>query len=136
MKKIVVLLIVLFTVSCSVGSDDYLDISEELLPIESVTLPDQFVLNQIHTIGVTWVRPTTCHALKDIYYQPNDNERTVAVIASVFNSNNNCEEIATEIETTFNFKPTQTGLYIFKFWQGTDANNEDEYLEIEITVFE
>ena len=135
MKKILVLLLTLVVFSCSTSNDDSLTF-QELLPVDNVILPTEFQLNETYEIDLTYIRPTTCHAFNDIYYLKHDNERTVAIISTYFGSNGDCTELTTELEATFEFKATQTGSYIFKFWQGENENGEDEYLTIEVPVVE
>lgn len=131
MRKILFVLLTFTLYSCSV-SDDWLDTYFEIVPVESAILPEEFVLGEIHLIELTYLRPSTCHAYNNIYYVTDSNERTVAVVTKVFDRNN-CEEISTELEASFNFKPTELGSYIFKFWQGT-IDDEDLYLIIEVPV--
>ncbi|MGB1307368.1 MAG: hypothetical protein ACPG6B_00555 [Oceanihabitans sp.] len=136
MKKIGILLIAIFALSCNLGSDDTSNIRQELLPIDVAVVPDEFVLNHTYVIDLAYIRPTTCHAFKDIYYMAEDNQRTIAIVANVFNSSSGCDEIATVVETSFNFIATQTGTYVFKFWKGLDENGEDQYSIYEIPVIE
>jgi len=133
MKKIFIYFLVLFTFSCSLDSD-YEETFAEIVPVESVIMPTEFVLNEVYEISLTYLRPTTCHAFNDIYFVSESNERTVAVITTVFTSNYPCEDLYTELEASFNFKPINTGSYIFNFWQGEDDNGEDQYLIIEVPV--
>ncbi|WP_055436290.1 hypothetical protein [Lacinutrix algicola] len=135
MKKILILLIGFATFSCSV-SDDSLVTYQDPMPIETAVLPDAFVLDEIYEINLTYLRPTTCHAFNDIIYKKHNNERTVVIIGTVFQSNGNCTDLGTELEASFNFKATEEGSYIFKFWQGKDDNEEDIYLTIEVPVLE
>lgn len=134
MKKLIALILALFLfASCSINDDDP-NYSFEILPIESVDIPDEFVLGETYPITVSYFRPSTCHAFKEFYYLKENNERTVAAINYVF-ENNGCETLTGElIEATFNFIVTSNGSYIFKFWQGEDNNGEDQYLAIEVPV--
>jgi len=132
MKKILFILFAFILYSCSI-SDDGVNTHFEILPVESAILPDVFVLGEIHPIELTYIRPSTCHAYNNIYYVADANERTVAIVTQVFDSNNNCEEIATELEVSFNFRATELGSYIFKFWQGT-VDDEDVYMIVEVPV--
>lgn len=134
MKKILAILLLVSILSCSV-SDDSLRSHTEILPIESVNMPDEFLVNHSHPIELLYYLPSSCHAFNDIYYTINENERTVAIVSRVFETNG-CEEIITEIETSFNFRPTELGTYIFKFWQGEDVNGDDQYYIVEIEVVE
>lgn len=136
MKKIIIYLILITaTFSCSVSSDDSLLNSQELLPIENVTIPEMFALGETYEIIVSYLRPTACHAFNDIYYVKYNNERTVAVISTVFNNNGNCTDLEDEeLEASFNFTATEFGSYVFKFWKGLDNNGQDTYLVIEVPV--
>jgi len=133
MKKIFACLFVLITFSCSVNND-YEETYTEIVPVESVMMPTEFVLNEVYEISLTYLRPTTCHAFSDIYFVSESNERTVAIITTVFISNSPCEDLFTELQASFDFKPTNTGSYIFNFWQGKDDNGDDQYLVIEVPV--
>jgi len=133
MKKLLVLCLALIFASCSVD-DDSTNYSFEVLPVESVDIPDEFTLGEVYPITVSYFKPSTCHAFREFYYLKENNERTVAPIDYVFEKNN-CQDLNDElIEETFNFIVTSNGSYIFKFWQGEDANGEDQYLTIEVPV--
>lgn len=134
MKRLVVfcLTLMLFA-SCSVD-DDSTSFSFEVLPVESVDIPDEFELGETYPITVSYLRPSTCHGFKEFYYLKENNERTVAPITYVFD-NNDCETLEDNlVEATFNFIVTSNGSYIFKFWQGEDTDGETQYLIIEVPV--
>ncbi|MCX7551381.1 hypothetical protein [Xanthomarina sp. F2636L] len=130
MKKFVAYyLLVSFIFSCSTSDDSAQDVYYEILPVESAIVPDQFHLGDTYEITLTYIRPSTCYAFNNIYFVQEANERTVAVVAYVVSGNNNCETLNEEMETSFNLKATQSGSYIFKFWQG--GNN---YMVVEVPV--
>ena len=134
MKRLVVfcLTLMLFA-SCSVD-DDSTSFSFEVLPVESVDIPDEFELGETYPITVSYLRPSTCHGFKEFYYLKENNERTVAPITYVFD-NNDCETLEDNlVEATFNFIVTSNGSYIFKFWQGEETDGETQYLIIEVPV--
>lgn len=134
MKRLVVfcLTLMLFA-SCSVD-DDSTSFSFEVLPVESVDIPDEFELGETYPITVSYLRPSTCHGFKEFYYLKENNERTVAPITYVFD-NDDCETLEDNlVEATFNFIVTSNGSYIFKFWQGEDTDGETQYLIIEVPV--
>ncbi|MDU8884603.1 hypothetical protein RXV94_00425 [Yeosuana sp. MJ-SS3] len=138
MKKLVFLcLISILAVSCSVGDNDSgNNYYFEFLPIETADVPDTMVLNETYQINVTYYRPTICHSFNDFYFQKNGNERTVAVINRVIESDN-CEDLADDlVEVSFNFVCLYSGSYVFKFWQGLDDNDNDLYYEVEVPVVE
>lgn len=138
MKKFIFLcLISVFAVSCSVSDNDSgINYYFEFLPIETADVPDTMVLNETYQINVTYYRPSTCHSFNDFYFQKNGNERTVAVINRVIESDN-CEDLADDlVEVSFNFVCLYSGSYVFKFWQGLDDNDNDLYYEVEVPVVE
>jgi hypothetical protein len=135
MKKLLVICITLILASCSVD-DDSVDYSFDILPVESVDIPEEFTLGETYPITVSYFKPSSCHTFKEFYYLKNNNERTVAPINYIFEEDN-CESLEDElVENTFNFVVTGNGSYIFKFWQGEDADGEDLYLIIEVPVVE
>jgi len=136
MKRLFVLcLTVMFLVSCSLD-DDNINYSFEILPVESVDIPDEFQLGETYPITVSYYRPSTCHSFKEFYYLKENNQRTVAPINYVFEQDD-CETLEDElVEVTFNFIVESNGSYIFKFWQGEDTDGEDEHLTFEIPVIE
>lgn len=136
MKRLIIFTLFLFLfASCSLennGIDN--DYNLELLPIESVTIPESFSLGETYPITVSYFRPSTCHTFKEFYYVKNNNERTVAVI-NYKAIDSDCVELTDElVDATFNFIVTSNGSYIFKFWQGVDENDEDLFLTIEVPV--
>ncbi|APX98834.1 hypothetical protein CLV86_1755 [Lacinutrix venerupis] len=133
MKKIIVLIIGLILFSCSTNDDSFV-MYQDPMPVESVILPDEFVLNETYEITVTYLKPTSCHTFSDIFYKKNQNNRTVVIIGTVFQNNTNCEELNTPFEASFNFTATETGSYVFKFWESKNDEGEDVYLTIEVPV--
>ncbi|MFV9549550.1 hypothetical protein [Algibacter sp. PT7-4] len=136
MKKLLLLcLTLILCASCSID-DDGTNYSFEILPVESVDIPDEFIMGEVYPITVSYLKPSSCHAFKEFYYLKENNVRTVAPITYVFNDND-CEAIEDDlVEATFNFKVTSNGSYIFKFWQGEDTDGETQYLTIEVPVVE
>ena len=135
MKKLLVLCSLLLLASCSID-DDGTNYSFEVLPVESVDIPDEFQWGETYPITVSYLRPSTCHSFKEFYYLKENNERTVAPINYVVEGNTCTGLEDTLVEATFNFIVTSYSSYIFKFWQGEDANGEDEYLIIEVPVID
>lgn len=132
MKKLVAYYLILFFIlSCSPQDDGSPDVIYEMLPVESATLPDEFLLGHTYEITLTYIRPSTCYGFNNIYYLKEANERTIAIVAYLVSGNNNCETLNEETETSFNFKATNGGSYIFKFWQG-----ENNYMIVEVPVIE
>lgn len=136
MKRFIVLSFMLLLFGACSSDDDTVNFNFEILPIESVDIPDEFELGEVYPITISYLKPTTCHAFNELYYLKETNERTVAVIDYVFDRND-CETLENEmVETTFNFIVNSNGSYIFKFWQGEDDQGEDVYLTIEVPVID
>ncbi|MFV0571630.1 MAG: hypothetical protein ACK5M1_04245 [Xanthomarina gelatinilytica] len=132
MKKLVAYCIIInFILSCSPQDDGSSDILYEMLPIENATLPGEFLLGNTYEITLTYIRPTTCYGYNNIYYSKEGNERTIAIVAYYNPEYANCETVNEEKEVSFNFKATEGGSYVFKFWQG-DSN----YLIVEVPVID
>ena len=138
MRKILFIgLVTLLLGSCSVESDNINDgFYFEYVPIETVDMPAEFELGQSYEIEYTYYRPSTCHVFNDLYYVAELNQRTIAVINTVYpESSSPCEDLELEVITrTFNFVVNNNSTYLFRFWQGTDSNDQDLYLEIEVPV--
>ncbi|WP_146193392.1 membrane lipoprotein lipid attachment site-containing protein [Flavobacterium sediminis] len=134
MKKIVLLLSLLFIVSaCSVNNDEP-NFHYELLPIEEVELPTEFVMGETYQIKVWYYKPSTCYSFGGFYYEKNLNERTIAIQSVVLDSET-CQTVTDELKSaTLDFYVTNNGSYVFKFWQGVDENLENIFYEVEVPV--
>lgn len=135
-KNLLFCLTLIFFSSCSLNNDNT-GFSVEVLAVNSVDIPEAFELGETYPITISYLKPTSCHAFKEFYYLKENNERTVAPI-NYFFQNNNCENLEKDnlTESTFNFKVTSNGSYVFKFWQGKDTNGESQFLIIEVPVIE
>ena len=135
MKKILSLL-VLFFIFNACSTDNGNNFSFELLPITTVDIPTEFTLGQTYPITVHYNRPTTCHYFNNLFYDKYLNTRTIAVESAV-EERNNCHDLSAADAAdsyTFNFYVTSNGSYIFKFYQGKDANGNDIFLQYEVPV--
>lgn len=134
-------LLSILILSCSVD-DKVNDFYLVTLPVEAVTMPEAFVTGETYQVGYRYKRLTTCHIFNNLYYKTDGNQRTVAVINSVYEktgSGNPCENLEEEIiNRTFEFKAlNQVGdNYNFRFWQGKDETGNDIYLEMTVPVVE
>ena len=135
MKKLVFLcLFAISLVSCTVTDDSNPDFYYEVLPVESVYIPDVFVLGHTYTVYVTYLKPANCYVFNDFFYVSDQNQRTIAVINTVY-PNDGCEVYENfEEEVSFNININNNGTYIFRFWQGEDDNGNDLYYIVEVPV--
>ncbi|MNE53902.1 hypothetical protein D3C80_1486540 [compost metagenome] len=69
------------------------------------------------------------------YYEKDLNTRTFALQAKVL-ERNDCAPVTNEapLESSFNFLVTSNGSYLFKFFNGEDAEGNKTFLEYEIPV--
>ena len=74
----------LLMVSCSLNNDDQPNFTLEIMPIQSVDVPDEFILGETYEISMSYTRPNGCYEFNDFIYQPNGNTRTVAVVDTVY----------------------------------------------------
>ncbi|MCU0349249.1 MAG: hypothetical protein MUF43_00240 [Flavobacterium sp.] len=136
MKKIFYLLACIMLFSSCFPTDDEPRFNLELLPIQSVEVPESFVLGQTYTITVRYFRPTSCHFYDGIHYQRDLNIRVFAIRSAVqqIDTCANLDQVL--VEETFEFYVTSNGSYIFKFWQGVNDAGENVFLEYEIPVID
>jgi len=142
MKKFVTLFILsavfAFTfASCNVSDDYNSDFDFELVAVDSVSVPETFVLGETKQIKVYYKRPTTCHYYNGFYYEKNLNTRTVALQMAVLTNTATCTPLEEDVqEASFNFYVSNPGSYYFKFYTGTDAEGQNTFIEYEIPVIE
>lgn len=135
MKKIVLFILFITTLTgCSIDNDNQDSYSFEVLPVDSYTLPEKFILGNTYEIKVKYTRPSECHFFQGIYYDKNLNIRTIGIQTAV-NTNQVCtQQIPASSEVSFNFYVTNTGSYIFKFYKGKDADGKNLFEEVEVPV--
>lgn len=135
MKKIIVLFISFACFfSCSIDDEDNLNYKLEFVGIETVDIPEEFVLGEVHEISMTYFRPSSCHVFYDFFYEIDGNERTVAVVNIVPEGESCAIESEDEQEVALNFQVNSAEPYIFRFYQGEDEDGEDVYQIVEVPV--
>ena len=124
-----VALIALVAVTTSCSLDDGEDFYFEPVKIISATFPEEMNVGTTYTVEVVYEQTSTCHVFNGFNYLPGENlTRTVTALSTVY-PERLCEDSELEREAAFQFKPAESGTYVFRFWQG-----EDQYLEIEAIV--
>lgn len=139
MKKIALLafaFILTFT-SCSIDDSSSDSFYLEVLPVESVEMPEYFVHGETYEILVTYTKPNSCYYFNDFIYEIDGHERTIAVVNTVYSDNlTNCDGEPEQVSVNFDFTVTGYETYVFKFYQGEDENGEDQYYLVEMPVME
>lgn len=136
MKKLILIATISFLfVSCSIDDNNPPNFSLEIMPIESVDMPTEFMLGETYEISMSYSRPNGCYEFNDFIYQPDGNTRNIAVV-DTFYFDGLCTEAVEEATVSFDFFVTGAETtYIFRFYQGA-VDGEDQYLIIEVPVVE
>ncbi|WP_299098074.1 hypothetical protein [uncultured Winogradskyella sp.] len=141
MKKFALLALIFVSTLTSCSLDDGAESNFYLavLPIDGVEMPESFVQGETYEIFVTYIKPNSCHTFNDFIYEIDGNERTVAVVNTVYYANNgvSCDEVSELVTVSFDLYVSGNETYIFKFFQGEDPNSgEDQYYLVEVPVME
>lgn len=105
------------------------------LEIMSAQLPEFFSLNQSYQIRVTYNKPDACTSFSGFDVTPKDvTIRNVVVIGTKRTDQETCDDTPSEGVASFGVKIQHSQPYIFRFWQGEDANGEQQYFEVEVPV--
>ena len=136
MKHFITLfLFALLIVGCNDDDDNnYHDYHLEYIGVVSAELPDEFTYGHTYEINVTIELPNSCYyhyGQYDYFY-----EGTTRLIYPIVHIDDDVSCTQNITETTFSIPvhALQYEPYIFKFYQGEDANGEDMYLTIEVPV--
>ncbi len=133
MKRLMFLFLLAFAVnSCS--TDDGETSQEVLLPIQSVIMPDSYLLNNIATIQVSYKRPTDCHIFNGFQIDTNDRDSRIGIKALKFDQPNCMSDDESLYEFPLNWTPTEVGTYTFRFWTGNDSAGVPQYITHEVVV--
>jgi len=131
MKRYLLLFLTIATLlSCNDNEDDY---HFEYIPVVSADVPSEFTHGQTYRLKVTYQIPNSCFSIYSYDYLYNDTERMIAPIA-LANDSQTCDDNSYEGVFHINVEALQTEPYIFKFWQGIDAQGDPIYLIIEVPV--
>ncbi|WP_179021508.1 hypothetical protein [Winogradskyella forsetii] len=123
--------------SCSLESKGPDGFYLEVVPIDSVEMPEYFVQGEIYEINITYTQPNSCYYFNDFIYEIDGQERTVVVVNTVYTDDSNtCIDNPEEVTVHFNFSVTGNETYVFKFYQGEDEEGEDQYYIVEVPVME
>lgn len=105
------------------------------LRILSADMPDFFELNQSYEITVMYQLPDACTGFRGFEVSQSDlTTRNVVVFGTVQTDGQACPQVVKEAEASFTFNCQYDEPYLFRFWQGEDANGDQQYLEIEVPV--
>ena len=127
-----------FTVTSCSDDDDVNDHEYHLeyIGTKSADVPDEFIFGKTYRINVTIELPNSCYFFYnqyDYFY-----EGTARLIYPIAHVDDDIACTPNIRETTFSIpvQALQTEPYIFKFYQGEDADGQDIFLTIEVPVIQ
>ena len=140
MKRIKYLLVMFVALAATVSScnddNDYHDYHLEYIGVKSADVPDEFIYGRTYRIDVTIELPNSCY----YYYNQYDYfyEGTSRLIYPIADVDDGVPCTLNITETTFSIpvQALQSEPYIFKFYQGEDADGQDIFLTIEVPVIQ
>ena len=129
-----VLVVALTINSCDLG-DDGPNFRFVALQIESVEMPESFELDATYQINVTYTLPDGCTYFEGFDVTKEDvTTREVVAIGSQRTDQEVCTEAIRTIEDSFDFVVIYSEPYLFRFYQGEDANGDPQFLEVVVPV--
>jgi hypothetical protein len=129
-------LVVFLIFGCSNDDNNYNDHAYHLeyVSVISADVPDEFIYGYTYRINLTIELPSNCH----YYYNQYDYfyEGTSRLIYPIGHVDDGVPCTPDITETTFSIlvQVRQSEPYIFKFYQGEDADGQDIFLTIEVPV--
>lgn len=135
MKHLISLFLVVFLLfGCSNDDNNYHDYHLEYVSVISADLPDEFIFGRTYRINITIELPNSCYYYYDQYdYFYEGTSRLIYPIAHV-DDGVVCTPNIRETIFSIPVQALQYEPYIFKFYQGEDAEGQDIFLTIEVPV--
>jgi len=128
------IILIMFTGCNDDDDNNYHDYHLEYVSVTSAELPDEFTYGSTYRINVTIELPNSCY----FYYNQYDYfyEGTSRLIYPIAHIDDGVACTPNITETTFSIpvQVLQYEPYIFKFYQGKDADGQDIFLTIEVPV--
>lgn len=134
MKKIALFLMLVTSLAACSLDNDRENFHSEVIAVDSYVVPEKFVLNKEYEIKLKYKQPSDCYSFQGIYYDKDQNIRTIGIQTKVIDRQN-CNPLTNDpIEVAFKFTPTEGESYIFKFYKGTDIDGKNIFEEVTIPV--
>ena len=127
-------LFVFLLFGCSDDDNSYHEYHLEYVSVLSADLPEEFIYGRSYRINVTIELPNSCYFHYDQYdYFYEGTSRLIYPIGHV-DDGVTCTPNSTETTFSIPVQALQEEPYIFKFYQGEDAEGQDMFLTIEVPV--
>ena len=132
-KWLVVLMLAgFFSYSC-LDDEPTVNVKYLFAPIDSVQIGEIKPARQVTEIRTFYTRNNECETFFDYDYTITGNERTVTMLISSLQAND-CLEITEADFHTLQFRPEQSGLYTFRFWNGNDQDGQPIFIIRKIEI--
>lgn len=104
------------------------------LEITDADVPDFFVLHQSHNIEVSFSRPDNCTYFQGFdAFSDENGVTTVVAIGSVL-TEEDCNPTEESLTGILTITPQVAEFYTLRFYAGTDADGNPQYLEHQVPV--
>ena len=134
--KYLLLMLIAFSLTLTSCSDDseYHEFHLEYIGAKSADVPDEFIYGLTYRIDVTVEFPNSCYFNYNQYdYIYEGNARLIYPIAHV-DDDVVCTPSIRETIYSIPVTALQEETYIFKFYQGEDADGQDIFYTVEVPV--
>ena len=101
--------------------------------IDSISVDTIMPVFRVTEIKTYFKTTNSCQQFYNYDYTALGKERTVAAVIAE-DQNQSCEEIISNQESVLKFRPEARGIYTFRFWNGRDADGQDQFIIKEIQV--
>lgn len=125
-------LIGIVMVSC-LDDEPTMNITYQYKPVDSIEIDSIYPARQITEIKTYFTANSGCEEFFDYEYTILGNERTVSIITSEL-QDVACTQANESKSFILKFQPKSSGVYIFRFWSGIDANGQDTFIIREIEI--
>ena len=137
MKQFLLLLTVLFMLtSCSMEEGDRPNFDIVFIGTDSIAAPAYVTPGTTYPIKMYYKKPNACYDVNGLYSNAVGDVLTLG-IQGIYIEDANCKSIDTAVEEqiySFACPATRTDSYTFKFYQGNDAQGNQQFLEVKIPV--
>lgn len=125
-------LIGIITVSC-LDDEPTMNIAYQYRPVDSIQIDSIYPARHVTEIQTFFTTTSGCEEFFDYDYTILGNERTVSVVTSEI-QDVGCTDVSESKSFILKFKPTESGVYTFRFWSGLDENGQDTFIIREIAI--
>lgn len=133
MKKILILLLVLFSAFSCNKNNDLLPLELKSASIVKLDTPESFEFGQTYQLTLTYNLPSSCYKYFNIDYEYNGSERNISVLIYL-DPKIICPQVTITAKHSFYVKATQYEDYTFNIWKGRDSLGQDIIESIVVPV--